>query len=53
MEEYVAKEKKANKYYAMKALKKAEILNLKQVDHVMSEIDILTQIDHPFIVFYM
>jgi len=31
-------------------LKKGEILRLKQIDHVMSEINILSEIDHPFLV---
>ena len=30
--------------------KKAEIIKLKQVDHIMNEIRILTMIDHPFLV---
>jgi len=49
----LAKEKKTNKYYAIKALKKSEILRLKQVDHVMSEIEILFEVDHPFLVVMM
>ena len=31
-------------------LKKAEILRLKQVDHIISENTILSQINHPFLV---
>jgi len=34
----------------MKALKKADIIKLKQVDHVISENTILADIDHPFLV---
>ena len=34
----------------MKILKKAEILRLKQVDHVISEFGILREINHPFLV---
>jgi len=34
----------------MKILKKAEIIRLKQVDHVISENTILANIQHPFIV---
>ncbi len=34
----------------MKILKKAEIIRLKQVDHVISENTILANINHPFIV---
>lgn len=41
---------KENKYSALKILKKSEILKLKQVDHIISEISILNEIDHPFCV---
>ena len=41
---------KENKFYALKILKKAEIMKLKQVDHILSEISILNSIDHPFCV---
>ena len=34
----------------MKILKKADIIKLKQVDHVISENTILAEIDHPFLV---
>lgn len=34
----------------MKILKKAEIIRLKQVDHIISECCILAAINHPFIV---
>ena len=37
-------------YYAMKMLKKADILRLKQVEHIKSEANILSMIEHPFIV---
>jgi len=44
--------KKSKKVYAIKMLKKAEILRLKQVDHIHSENSILSQLNHPFIVEY-
>jgi len=34
----------------MKKLKKADIIKLKQIDHVISENKILSDIDHPFLV---
>ena len=34
----------------MKRLKKADIIKLKQVDHVISENSILSDIDHPLLV---
>lgn len=37
-------------YYALKILKKSEVIYLKQVDHVKTEKKILEEIDHPFIV---
>ena len=46
----LAKNKSTGKYVALKILKKAEIIKLKQVDHIMNEIRILTMIDHPFLV---
>jgi len=46
----IAKSKATGKYYAVKILKKAEIIKLKQVDHIMNEVRILSIIDHPFLV---
>jgi serine/threonine protein kinase len=48
----LAKNKKTNEFFAMKILKKADIIKLKQVDHVISENTILADIDHPFLVAY-
>ena len=44
--------KKSKKVYAIKMLKKSEILRLKQVDHIHSENTILSKLNHPFIVEY-
>lgn len=46
----IAKDKITGDYYALKILKKAEIIKLKQVDHVVSEHTILADINHPFLV---
>jgi len=46
----LSRHKKNGNYYAMKILKKSEIVKLKQVDHVISENTILADIDHPFLV---
>lgn len=46
----LVRHKKSTKYFALKMLKKSEILRLKQVDHVMSEVNILCDIDHPLLV---
>jgi serine/threonine protein kinase len=47
----LAREKSAKKFLAIKILKKAEVIRLKQVDHIVSECCILGMIQHPFIVF--
>ena len=46
----LAKNKKSGDYFAMKRLKKADIIKLRQVDHVISENTILADIDHPYLV---
>ena len=46
----MAKEKKTGEFVALKMLKKAEILRLKQVDHIISENTILSNINFPFLV---
>ena len=46
----LAKETATNRYVALKILKKAEILRLKQVDHILSEFSILRGLSHPFLV---
>ena len=46
----LTKNKKTGEYFAMKILKKADIIKLKQVDHVISENTILADIDHPYLV---
>ena len=48
---YLTRERHAhNKYYAMKVLKKVEVVRLKQVEPINSEKDILSQVKNPFIV---
>ena len=49
----LARNKKTGEYFAMKILKKADIIKLKQVDHVISENTILADIDHPFLVHHL
>ncbi len=46
----LAKHKQTGQYFALKMMKKAEIVRLKQVDHVISEMTILFAINHPFLV---
>ncbi|OWZ24022.1 CAMP-dependent protein kinase catalytic subunit [Phytophthora megakarya] len=45
-----ATHKATNTYWAIKILKKAEIIRLQQVEHMLSEKSILLCLDHPFIV---
>ena len=46
----LVRHKASGKYFALKALKKSEVIRLKQVEHIRSEKDILSRIDHGFIV---
>ncbi len=46
----LGRHKKTKKIYAIKMLKKTEIIRLKQTDHIHSEFQILSQLNHPFIV---
>ncbi|GMH93433.1 hypothetical protein TrST_g7470 [Triparma strigata] len=39
-----------NECYALKAMKKTEIVRLKQFKHILSEINVMSVINHPFIV---
>ncbi|KAG9290589.1 hypothetical protein G9A89_020959 [Geosiphon pyriformis] len=47
---FLTKFKHTENYYAMKVLKKVEVVRLKQVEHINSEKQILSQVHHPFIV---
>lgn len=40
----------SSQYFALKILKKSEIIRLKQVTHIKSEITLLKMIQHPFVV---
>mmetsp|Transcript_32991 Transcript_32991/g.65628 ORF Transcript_32991/g.65628 Transcript_32991/m.65628 type:complete len:325 (-) Transcript_32991:729-1703(-) len=46
----LVKYKPDGNYYALKILKKSEVIYLKQVEHVKTEKHILERISHPFIV---
>lgn len=46
----LGRHKNTNKIYAIKMLKKIEVLRLKQADHIYSEYNILSKLNHPFIV---
>ena len=42
--------KSTGSFWAIKMLKKAEVIRLQQVEHMISEKNILSNLDHPFIV---
>lgn len=47
---HLVKLRSTGKFFAMKVLKKAEVVRLKQVEHTINEKTILEQIDHPYLV---
>ncbi|RIA98707.1 kinase-like domain-containing protein [Glomus cerebriforme] len=47
---HLVQSKYNNKFYAMKVLKKTEVVRLKQVEHTNNEKHILEQVQHPFLV---
>jgi hypothetical protein len=47
---YLTKFRQNQTFYAMKVLKKSEVVRLKQVEHINSEKQILAQVHYPFIV---
>lgn len=46
----LCRHKKTKKIYVMKMLKKCEIMRMKQIDHIYNEYNILSILNHPFIV---
>lgn len=46
----LVKQKQTLKYYALKIMSIAEVLRLKQVEHVRNEKEILSKVKHPFII---
>ncbi|KAJ1654803.1 cytochrome c oxidase subunit 1 [Dispira simplex] len=47
---YLCRLRNSSEYYAMKVLRKVDVVKLKQVEHINSEREILSQIRFPFIV---
>lgn len=47
---HLAQQRSTGQYFAMKVLKKADLVRLKQVEHINSERDILALVGCPFIV---
>ena len=46
----IEKNKKSGDYFAMKIMKKIDILKSKQADHIANEIKILAMINHQFVI---
>ena len=46
----LGKHKSQGRFFAIKVFKKCEIINNKQIEHIINEFKILTFIKHPFIV---
>ena len=47
---HLVKLKETGKYYAMKVLRKSEVVRLKQIEHTLNEKHILDQVHFPFLV---
>ncbi|KAI8360812.1 camp-dependent protein kinase 10 [Blakeslea trispora] len=47
---WLSKQRNTKQYYAVKVLRKADVVRLKQVEHINSERQVLSQINFPFIV---
>ncbi len=47
---YLTKYRNVEEYYALKVLRKIDVVKFKQVEHVNSEKDILSSVRFPFIV---
>ncbi|KAL6065416.1 cytochrome c oxidase subunit 1 [Balamuthia mandrillaris] len=47
---WLVKHKATGKFFALKVLKKVEVVRLKQVDHIKNEKKVLSQVNCPFIV---
>lgn len=47
---HLVKLKKTGEYFAMKAMKKSEVVRLKQVEHTMNERNLLASVNFPFLV---
>jgi len=47
---YLARKKSSNEVYALKVLKKKQIINRNQVKYALAEANILKKMNHPFVI---
>ena len=47
---FLVRETRANLYFALKMMKKSDIVHLRQVEHVNAEREILSELQCPFVV---
>jgi serine/threonine protein kinase len=46
----LGQEKNSKNYYAIKIMKKEELIKLGQVEHILNEMKIMNYLKHPFVV---
>jgi serine/threonine protein kinase len=46
----VVRHRPSGRHFALKILRKSEVVRMRQVEHLKSEVEILTKVSHPFIV---
>ena len=47
---FLVKDKKSRAFYALKAMKIPDVIRLKQEQHVHNEKEVLTEVNHPFLI---
>lgn len=47
---FLVKDKKTRGFFALKAMKIPDVIRLKQEQHVHNEKEVLTEVNHPFLI---
>lgn len=47
---FLVKDKKSRAFYALKQMKIPDVIRLKQEQHVHNEKEVLTEVNHPFLI---
>lgn len=47
---FLVKDKKSRAFHALKQMKIHDVIRLKQEQHVHNEKEVLTEVDHPFLI---